>query len=271
MSREIERGSGMAGARTMARDDGSVDVVINGNALGLVDPDGGLVATAAGLPRLNEDAFPFVRHSVVHEAQHVEMEQLGSGFDAYDRDRIAGSARYEMFVCATKFCDEHRAEAAAAHHLQPERPTVEDVLDVLSALGGQLAAAVNAYQQSQSSDIAALKDSMLGACVHYWTALAYWTADHRVEDVVGEIHPDVATLELWQRYVGPTWDSLRGALASLPVGDLTTAVDVLHDAAAVAANALEESLQYIGIRYFDQGDDDWWFSVDRLDFPSERR
>jgi hypothetical protein len=176
-----------------------------------------------------------------------------------------------MFVCATKFCDEHRAEAAAACHIHHDRPTVEDVLDVLCALSAQLAAALNAYQQSSETDIASLKDSMLGACLHYWTSLAYWTAHHRVEDVVGDIHPDVAALELWQRYVGPTWDSLRSALVSLPVDDLDTEVDVLHDAAAVVANALEESLQYIGIRYSDQGGDDWWFSVDRPDFLSERR
>jgi hypothetical protein len=44
----------------------------------------------------------------------------------------------------------------------------------------------------------------------------------------------------------------------------------LHVAATVVADALEESLQHIGIRFFDHGGDNRWFSRERLDFPAER-
>ena len=73
--------------------------------------------------------------TLIPEAQHVVMDQRGSGFDAYCRDKITGDARELLFHVGVKICDEHRAEWNAVQLTDSERPTVGAVLDVLCHMG----------------------------------------------------------------------------------------------------------------------------------------
>lgn len=268
----LERGSGMVGGRTMHRDDGGFDVIIDGNYLGESDGQDGFKVTAAGQPTFDPVSRDLLRRMIAHEAQHVIMGQRGTGFDDYQPDLMSGGAAARwLFEVARKMCDEHRAEWNAAQVVGVDPPSVRDVLDVLCHLGEALAAANMLYQQSNhtGADVARLRDDVYTACVAYWTQVAYWVAEYRRDGAIADVPEEITRLVVWQRYVGPTWQSLTDALARLPVA-LTTSTQTLHQAALGVAGAVSESLTHIGFRHID-GPSGQAFYIDRTDFPSARQ
>lgn len=271
ISYALERGSGMVGGRTMERDDGGFDVIINGNYLGASDGRGGFKVTAAGQPTFDPVSFDLLRRGIAHEAQHVIMGQRGTGFDDYQPDAVPdGTAARRLFEVARKVCDEHRAQWNAASVMGAEPPSAGDVLDVLCHLGGAIAAADMRYQRSNLTpdDVGQLRNEVYTACVAYWTQVAYWVAEYRQGDAIGDVPDGITRLAIWRRYVGPTWQSLTCALSRLPV-TLTTSSHSLHQAAQGVAMAVSESLKHIGFRHIDEPQGQAFY-VDRHDFPSVR-
>ena len=55
---------------------------------------------------------------------------------------------------------------------------------------------------------------------------------------------------VWQRYVGPTWQSVTEALSRLPVA-LDASPEALHEGAKRVGAAVAASLENIGFRHFD--------------------
>ena len=115
----------------------------------------------------------------------------------------------------------------------------------------------------------------------YVTALVYPTFEGRgwpferakppVPPSVAKATAQVSGLELWQRYVGPTWDSLGAALSQLPVSEFSPGsagapASRLQLAAGAVAQRVTESLQFIGLRHFDEANNTFFY-IDRRDFP----
>ena len=153
----------------------------------------------------------------------------------------------------------------------PAAPTAGDVLDVFCPMGQELAAAVDRFEQStrEPIDIKRLKDDVYAACIPLWTWVAYWAAEYREGNAISEVPGEIARLKLWQRYVGPTWQTMATALSQLPVA-LAASPDALHQAARRVAVAVGESLEYIGFRHQDSATLNELFHIARQDFPSAR-
>ena len=268
-----ERGPGTVGGRTMLRRDGGVEVIVDANSL--INSDGsGFKPTAAGLPSVRPDGVQMLRRTVVHEAQHANMELQGSGLGAYRYQSTWQGAPNLQFAVARKMCDEHRAQWNAVQVIGAAAPTAGDVLDVLCPMGQELAAAVGRFEQSRREpiDIKRLKDDVYAACTPLWTWVAFWAAEYREGSEIseiGEVPEEIARLKVWQRYVGPTWQTMARALSQLPV-TLAATPDALHQAARRVAVAVGASLEYVGFRHQDSANLNELFHVGRQDFPSAR-
>lgn len=266
----MERGVGTVGGRTMLRIDGGVEVIVDANSL--INSDGsGFKPTAAGLPSVSPDGVQLLRRTVVHEAQHAMMELQGSGLGGYRHQSTWHGAPNFQFAVARKMCDEHRAQWNAVQVFGTAAPTAGDVLDVLCPMGQGLAEAVGRFQQSRREpiDIKRLKDDVYAACIPLWTWVAYWAAEYREGGEIGEMPGQIARLKAWQRYVGPTWETMAGALSQLPV-TLAASPDALHQGARRVAVAVRASLEYIGFRHQDSATFNELLRIARHDFPSAR-
>jgi hypothetical protein len=267
-----DRGTGMVAARTMEFADGRIEVIVETGFLADVDDTGQSRFTPAGVPRLSQRGLQALRRTIVHEAQHALMIQRDSGYEQYALQTHAVDFPRWDYAVSAKMCDEHRAEWNAVQLTSPERPSRNDILDVLSHLGTELTAANARYQASSlvPSDIYQLMESVYNACAAFWTSMTYWAAQFRDGDHLGAMDTEITSLELWKRYVGPTWDSLGEALSRLPVADLTTPATVLQQSARGLATWVAESLQFIGFRHIVMPPSDEAFYDDRADFPSQR-
>lgn len=263
-----DRGSGMVAARTMPRPDGTVHVLMPADFIGAKDDQGEPLYTARGALAGDPNLVQMMRRTLVHEAQHVVMAQRGSDWRAYDALAVTPEAAKHHYGAAAKMCDEHRAEYNAIQLTAPKPPTANDVLDVLSHLGQELAAANDRFQVSPQN-VRELRDEVYAACMHFWTSVAYWAAQLRQDDAIADVPPDVTQLEAWQRYVGDAWGDMMQALSLLPVTSLTTPPNVLQNAARALAVAVEKSLNHIGFRHLD-GPNGVEFYIDRIDFPDTR-
>jgi hypothetical protein len=262
-----ERGSGVVAARTMRLPDGGVEVIVETGFLADVDSTGHASFTPAGLPRLSQSGLQELRRTIVHEAQHAVMIQRESGYEQYELETHAADFPRWDYAMAVKICDEHRAEWNAVQLTTHKPPSRKDILDVLSHLGTELTAADARYQAAQD-DVYQLMEDVYNACAASWTSMAYWAAQFRDGDQLGAMETGITSLELWKRYVGPTWDSFGEALSQLPVADLTTPAAVLQEAARGVATWVAESLQFIGFRHI-QTPSHEAFHINRFDFPSQ--
>jgi hypothetical protein len=266
-----ERGS--VGGRTMLRKDGHVEVIVDANSLINADSTGAFIPSAAGLPSVKPEGLHMLRRTVTHEAQHAIMELQGSGLIAYRYQATWQGAPDLQFAVARKMCDEHRAEWNAVQIVGVATPTAGDVLDVVCPMGQELAMAVDRFKRStrQPIDIKRLKDDVYAACISLWTWTAYWAAQYREDQTsaIGDVPAEISRLRVWQRYVGPTWQTMAGALSQLPVA-LQASPDALHQAARKVAVAVGESLEYIGFRHHDTATLNELIRIARQDFPSAR-
>jgi hypothetical protein len=265
---------GRVDGRTMLRRDGGVDVIVDANFLLNSDSSGAFIPSAAGLPSIRPEGLQMLRRTVAHEAQHAIMERQGSGFGAYRHQSTWEGAPNLQFAVARKMCDEHRAQWNAVQVIGGAPPTVGDVLDVLCPMGRELAAAVGRFGQSSRADVDVrrLKDDVYAACTPLWTWVAYWAAEYREAGEageIGEVPAEIARLKAWQRYVGPTWQTMARALSQLPVS-LAASPDVLHQAARRVAVAVGASLEHIGFRHQESVTLNELFRIARQDFPSAR-
>lgn len=263
---DLRRGSGIVVGKTM-RHGGGIDVLIDGTPLVEFDARD-FRRTAAGGPRLSPGGVQLRRPTLVHEAQHANMQLNGSGSNNYGLEQTWTRARRYRFLIASKMCDEHRAQWNAAQVVGADLPTAEVVLDTLSQMGQLLATAVTHYQQSNRgpNDVGRLAIDVYRACIPFWTDVAYWTAEYREGDDIRELPEAVTQSAVWQRYVGPTWQPLAGALSQVPVA-IASPPEALHESANRVATAVAESLQHIGFRDYVSPTLTELFDIDRYDFP----
>lgn len=264
-----DRGTGTVAARTIQRADGHIDVIIESGFLTEVDAYGQGRFTAAGLPQLSRRGLAQMRKTIIHEAQHATMHQRNSGYDRFEFSKHASDYPRWDYAVAAKVLDEYRAEWNAAQQDSRQPPSVKDVLDVLQHLGSALAAADARYQAAPTpAAVAMLMEDVYNACAAYWTWMAYWAAQFRGNSV--PVGAEIQNLNLWKRYVGPTWAGLNQILDQVPVEDLGAPQEKLRQAAArVAGHWVPQSLGHMGFRHV-VGPGGEAFYIDRHDFPSER-
>ncbi len=262
--------SGSVGGRTMRRIDGGVEVIVDSNSMINTDSSG-FKPTAAGLPSVKPAGLQVLRRTVAHEAQHANMELKGSGLGAYRHQVAWEGAPSLQFAVARKMCDEHRAEWNAIQAVGTTATTAGDVLDVICPVGQELSAAVARFEQSarEAVDVRRLKDEVYAACTPLWTWVAFWAAEYREGDEIAEVPAEIARLKVWQRYVGPTWQTMATALSQLPV-TVAASPDALHHAARRVAVTVGTSLGYIGFRHQDNAVLSELLHIARHDFPSAR-
>jgi hypothetical protein len=248
---------------------GRVEVIVETGFLSDFDENGQPRWTAAGLPCLSRTALATLQRTMIHEAQHVVMPQRNSGFEEYAFQTHAGDFPRWDYVVSANICDEHRAEWNAIRLTTRTPPSRDAIVDVLSRLGAELAAADARYQSSATTpdDTYRLLEDVYNACAPYWTSMAYWSAQFRGNEQFLAVSSELSGLDLWRRYVGSTWETLKEALVGLPVADLKTAPATLQQAARGIAGWVAESLRFIGFRQT-IGPDGAAFFIDRHDFPS---
>jgi hypothetical protein len=264
-----DRGTGTVAARTMRRADGRIEVIIESGFLTKVDAYGQGRFTAAGQPQLSRRGLAQMRKTIIHEAQHATMHQRNSGYDQFEVSEHASNYPRWDYAVAAKILDEYRAEWNAAQHDSRQPPSVTDVLDALEHLGSELAAADARYQAVPTPvAVATLMEDVYNACAAYWTWMAYWAAQFRGNQVL--VGAEIQNLNLWKRYVGPTWAGLYQILDEVPIEDRgATEVRLRQAAARVARQWVPQSLRQIGFRHevVPGGEA---FYIDHHDFPSER-
>lgn len=261
-----ERGTGTVAARTMMGAEGHIEVIIESDFLVEFDENGHARFTTGGQPRLSQSGLAQMRATIVHEAQHVTMYQRNSGYDKFKTNDHGGDYPRWDYAVAAKILDEYRAEWNASQHGSRQPPSVTDVIEVLEHLGAELAAADARYQAAPTPDaVSALMEDVYSACASYWTFLAYWAAQFRGNQV--SVDAAIQDLNLWNRYVGPTWTELMTILDDVLIEDLDAAEAGLREAAArVALQWIPLSLKQIGFRHLviPEGEA---FYIDRHDFP----
>jgi hypothetical protein len=174
-----------------------------------------------------------------------------SAFDNYGLRATWPVARRYQFAVAAKMCDEHRAQWNAAQVIGTDPPTADQVLDVLCHMGQEIEAAATRFRQSIKApvNLEELREAVYAAAHLFWTQVAYWAAEHREGEEISQLPKEITQLKIWQRYVGPTWQSMTEALSQLPTA-LATSPEALNQAATRVAVAVTESLQHIGFRHF---------------------
>lgn len=210
-----------------------------------------------------------MRKTIIHEAQHATMYQRNSGYDQFEVSKHASDYPRWDYAVAAKILDEYRAEWNAAQQDSRQPPSVNDVLDVLEHLGSGLAAADAWYQAAPTPvAVATLIEDVYSARAAYWTWMAYWAAQFRGNRVL--VGAGIQNLNLWKRYVGPTWAALIQILDEVPIEDLGAPEATLTQAAVrVARQWVPQSLRQTGFRHV-AGPGGEAFYIDRHSFPSER-
>ncbi|MEZ0053006.1 hypothetical protein ABIA30_004031 [Mycobacterium sp. MAA66] len=108
-------------------------------------------------------------------------------------------------------------------------------------------------------------EDVYNACASYWTWLAYWAAQFRGNQFI--VDAAIQDLNLWNRYVGPTWTELMAILNDISVENLGTPEAKLGEAAArVALQWIPLSLKQIGFRHLVMPEGEALY-IDRHDFP----
>lgn len=265
----MSRGPSTVVGKTV-RSESGVEVLIDVSSLYGVDDNGSLLRTPAGQLRLEAEGLALARRVVAHEAQHAIMMQRNADYQAYHASAHGSEWPPGVFVIAAQMCDEHRAEWNAVSVLGPEPWRPADVKSDLSALGSALAMAYSEFQMSstEADRRSELYKSVIRACSPFWKAMAYWTSVYRSDDEFCQVSSTTEELDLWQRYVGASWEPLCAALSELPVSDLTSSTDVLVDAARQVCNWILLSLKQVGFRVDRAADDSWLFDIEKYDFPS---
>ena len=263
------RGPSTVVGKTMRRESG-IEVLIDVSLLYDVDDNGSFQRTPAGQLRLKAEGLALARGVVAHEAQHAIMMQRNADYQAYHASAHGSEWPPGVFVIAAQMCDEHRAEWNAARVLGPKPWRPADVESDLSALGSALAVAYSEFQMSSMEAVrrSELYKSVVRACSPFWRAMAYWASAYRSDDGFVQVSSATEDLDLWQRYVGVSWEPLCAALSKLPVSDLASSSDVLVDAARQVCIWILLSLKQVGFGVDRAADGSWLFDIEKSNFPS---
>jgi hypothetical protein len=237
-----ERGAGMLGGKTMALGE-EVHVLVP--SWFYADPE----AAAAFLPKTEAAEFRagtearvgLARRTIVHEAQHVRMQQHGEAEVQFTDAR----ARRDFLFLAHDVIDEYRAELGVPASLRfPFEYAVAE--ETLPAFREALKREVQSFERQ--FDVEALVYGVLAQAQHAWKALANVAAARRVgaaEESVSVGGSDWA--ELAERY----WPQFEGLLKLAPSPSDRFAPEAQRRLTDSLADLFDEWLQGLGFLWHD--------------------
>ncbi|NJI58602.1 hypothetical protein HCX50_04065 [Microbacterium oxydans] len=150
------------------------------------------------------------RRTVVHEAQHVAMQQHGEDDGGFADEPWA---RRCLLTVAHQVIAEYRAELGVP---APLREGIEPTLsaDTPLALREDLVLIDDAYQQSL--DVQYLAHNVVQQSQHFWKALAYIAAARRVLSVDEPLRAEFGHGDLWEQMGAEHWERFEDILRTVP-------------------------------------------------------
>ncbi|TFF12435.1 hypothetical protein [Cellulosimicrobium funkei] len=235
---DTRRNGGTVGGKTMALEDGTIDVVLPA-AFFSIDME----------PLYRARVDQLTKRTVTHESFHVAMMQAGEGEQSY---ATAPLARQQFLACADFVIGEYRAEAAVPSELRGDEPGW-DLADVLETLRRDLTQ-ITTMDYQQHRDVGRLTDAVMSEVLTAWKILA-------VDIAVNEtLEPDDAN-GLWDTMVGPHGDALTEILHGLPPGSERVNADDLERATARLADEFDDWLHRLGFHLVDYPDGHAQFNI----------
>lgn len=229
------RGAGIVGGKTMRVGD-EIHVVFH--AWLFLDADAtesaGWDAEVVSQLRESADARARqLRRIVVHEAQHVAIEQAGEA--EVNLDGLSWQ-RQNLLSVSHQIIEEYRAELAVPVDLR-EQHEVEFPVEGLAALREDLRR-IATVEYQKHLDVDRLAHEVTQQSLHAWKSLAYVAAARRVYEIPvgGQVPARVSGTEEWRLMADPHWVRFEEMLSRVPAGvvrippgELTGVTDELAD------------------------------------------
>jgi hypothetical protein len=252
---DTDRLSGIAAARTMPRGHGKVDVIVPGPFV---------FGTPGEQPGQRAARAARLTYMATHEAQHVGMYQRGERLMEGPHHYLGqGTASHDFRATAEIVLEEYRAEAAAARLCTPPEPYWESVP---SALKGLRAALVDAVELRYPDEpIRRTWLTAFGAAHNTWVVMGYLAGNLQAAGSAAAVPDELASSELWQRFVQLHWSDFADLCGALSAGDEACTAEALGATVAGLSELLGVWLQSIGFELSDT-EDGLYFDVLRHDF-----
>ncbi|GAA2121625.1 hypothetical protein [Glycomyces algeriensis] len=233
------RNDGTVGAKTMARPDGSVHVVIPADWF-----------KAALIVDEPEQFESIVKRTIAHEAFHVAMIQAGEAESLFESEP---HARRNFLVSAEEVISEFRAETAVAPELRAG-DVPWDTIEALRSLRASLARIAAEYQVH--GDENALEQGIFHECHIAWKVLALVALELRDFETgaIGTPPESVTSHYLWLRMAADQWGPFTDILATVPPGSHRIGRSTLYSRAAELADVLNDWLKLLGFHWVDLED-----------------
>ncbi len=228
---DLQRNTGIVAGKTIPRPDSTVDVLLH---------------AAMFAPELIEDEADVrsIFHTLLHEAQHVAIEQHGEASGNFENEPWA---RRNLLVAAAQTIDEYRAEAPASTMAGPTGWAGSDIPASLRAWLEKLQATVEDYQDHL--DVQKLSYEVMQETHNAWKLLAYVVAEE-----VGagqQLAPSVLDSDLWVLMVEPHWTEFSQTLREVPLGNERTPRPTLDRHAEALSDIFDRWLRAIGFKFED--------------------
>ncbi|MFJ2301056.1 hypothetical protein [Oerskovia paurometabola] len=225
---ETRRNGGVVGGKTMALEDGTIDVLL---------PAAFFSTDMEPLHRSRVDRL--TKRTVTHESFHVAMMQAGEGEQSYPSEPLA---RRQFMACADQVIGEYRAEAAVPAALRGDAPGW-DLADVLQTLRRDLAQ-ITTVDYQQHLDVGRLMEAVLSEVHTAWKIFAVDIAEKSDLDI-GEADGS------WDQMVGPHAAALAEILNEIPHGGKRVNADDLDRATSRLADEFDAWLSRLGFHFVD--------------------
>ena len=244
---DVARSSGVVGAKTMPRPDGTIDVITPAWWF-MGDDDPAVV--------LEREAM--AKRTIAHEAFHVAMEQAGEAECAYEHEPWA---RQNMLAIADSVIAEYRAESAVNPSLRNNPDLAWDPVELITHLRDALGRIAKIEYQAHL-DVSRLVYDVGQECSNMWKAMAYLVVQQLNDGDSIEPLSDDATSDLtWSQMVGDHWARFTAILLAIPRGNVRVERNSLEPSVEALADEFFEWLETFGFRWRDTTDGDTEFLI----------
>jgi hypothetical protein len=238
---ESDREMATAMGKTLAQDDGSVDVIVDARVFSLGAPP--------GTPE----------RTLEHEALHIAIGQRGETLhDLRDRSDDPASAYGITLEVAGTACEEFRVERTlwGIHTAPSPTSQLADFESTLRRFDGIVSSASQRYQQDH--DVERIMGAVGAAFNAIATATGYVAAEI---DATDETRLPQVEIDLARRLLGGVWVDLVRALRELPPADVEASRADLDTQAHEVARCVEAWLEHIGFAWENTDDGGLFFHV----------
>lgn len=193
----------------------------------------------------SDEATLGVRRTVVHEAQHVAMQQAGEDDGVFPDEPWA---RANFLTAAHQVIVEYRAELGVPNLLRRDFE-VELSGSAVQALQADLVRIDDRYQGDL--DVGALSYDVLQQSQHLWKALAYIAAARRNLSIGTPLPVEAEAEGLWEQMGAEHWAQFEGILSRVPSAHTRISRHDLRRVTDELADLLAAWLESLGFEFRD--------------------